>query len=115
MDGANGAFGPSGRGIGFSTATWESMTGIVVEEIVVSYRSPEDARSDFEVALRDGGSVTERTDNTAASHQRAVKVFDTQARQGACEIITLSGQRIHFVKAGALKYALGFEKAWIKF
>lgn len=49
-----------------------------------------------------------------ADHQRAVKVFGEANNQGAAEIITLSGEQIRFVKAGALKYALRFERSWLK-
>ncbi len=116
MDGASGGgFGPSGRGVGFSTATWDSLSGVTVEEIVVSYSSASDARNDFEGGLKTGGTVIERSDNMAANRQRAVKVFGDATNQGAAEIITLSGNQIQFVKAGALKYALRFEKSWLKF
>jgi hypothetical protein len=116
MDGASGeGFGPRGRGVGFSTATWDSMSGVTVEEIVVSYSSANEARIDFEAELKNGGTVIEHLDNMSADHQRAVKVFGDATNQGASEIVTLSGKQIHFVKAGALKYALRFEKSWLKF
>jgi hypothetical protein len=116
MDGASGGgFGPSGRGVGFSTATWDSISGVTIEEIVFSYSSANEARNDFEAALKNGGTVIERGDSTNMNHQRAVKVFGDANAQGASEIITLSGRQIHFVKAGALKYALRFEKSWLKF
>jgi len=115
MDGASGGgFGPSGRGVGFSTATWDSMSGVTVEEIVVSYSSTTDSRSDFETELKSGGTVIERSDSDA-DRQRAVKVFGGTGKQGASEIITLSGNQIQFVKAGALNYALTFEESWLKF
>ena len=116
MDGASGeGFGPSGRGVGFSTATWTSMTGATVEEMVVNYSSTNDARNDFEAELKNGGTVIERSDSTNVNYQRAVKVFGDANTQGASEIITLSDQQIQFVKAGALKYALRFEKSWLNF
>jgi hypothetical protein len=116
MDGASGGgFGPSGRGVGVSTATWGSLSGVTVEEIVVSYSSANDARNDFEAELKNGGMVIQRSDNLTADHQRAVKVFGDANNSGASEIITLSGQQVQFVKAGALKYALAFEKSWLKF
>jgi hypothetical protein len=116
MDGASGGgFGPSGRGVGFSTATWKSISGVTVEEIVVSYSSANDALNDFEAELKNGGTVIERSDNMTAERRRAVKVFGDVTNQGACEIITLSDNHIQFVKAGALKYALTFEKSWLNF
>lgn len=46
LDGTSGGgFGPSGRGVGFSTRTWDSISGVTVEEIVVSYSSASDART----------------------------------------------------------------------
>jgi hypothetical protein len=116
MDGAaGGGFGPSGRGVGFSTATWNSLSGVTVEEMSVHYSSAKDALTDFEAELKSGGTVIERSDNTAAERQRAVKVFGDVKNQSAAEIIKLSGNQIQFVKAGALKYALTFEKSWLKF
>ena len=116
LDGTSGGgFGPSGRGVGFSTRTWDSISGVTVEEIVVSYSSASDARNDFEAELKSGGKVLERSDNTTADYQRAVKVFGEANNQGAAEIITLSSEQIRFVKAGALKYALRFERSWLKF
>ena len=116
MDGASGVgFGPSGRGVGFSTTTWDSISGVSVEEIVVSYASANDARNDFEAELKTGGTVIERSENMTADHQRAVKVFGEVPSHGGSEIVTLSGKEIQFVKAGALKYALRFEKSWLKF
>ena len=114
IDGASGGgFGPRGRGVGFSTATWDSISGVSVEEIVVSYASANDARSDFEAELKNGGTVIEH-DHMSADNQRAVKVFGDATDQGASEIITLSGEQIRFVKAGALKFALRFERSWLK-
>ena len=116
MDGASGGgFGARGRGVGFSTTTWDSMSGVTVEEIVISYSSANEARRDFEAELKNSGTVIERIDNVPGDRQRAVKVFGDSRNQGASEIITLSGQRIHFVKAGALKHALRFEQSWLKF
>ena len=116
MDGASGGgFGPSGRGVGFSTTTWNSLSGVTVEEIVVSYSSANDALNDFEAELKNGGTVIERSDNITAERQRAVKVFGDVTNQGASEIIKSSGNQIQFVKAGALKSALTFEKSWLKF
>jgi hypothetical protein len=116
MDGADGGgFGPSGRGVGFSTATWNSLSGATVEEIAIRYSSANDALNDFEAELKDGGRVIERSDKSTAESQRAVKVFGDVKNQGAAEIIKLSGNQIQFVKAGALKYALTFEKSWLKF
>ena len=116
MEGTSGGgFGLSGRGVGFSTRTWDSMSGVTIEEIVVSYSSASDALNDFEAELKNGGTVLERSDNMTADHQRAVKVFGDAANQGTTEIITLSGKQIQFVKAGALKYALRFERSWLKF
>jgi hypothetical protein len=88
---------------------------VTVEEFAVSYSTAKDARDDFEAELRDRGTVIERSDNMNADHQRAVKVFGDAASQGRCEIITLSGEEIQFVKADALKYALRFERSWLKF
>ena len=116
IDGTSGGgFGPSGRGEGVSRATWDSMSGVTVEEIVVSYSSANDARSDFETELKKSGTVVERSDNMAADRQRAVKVFSYGTEPGPSEIIVLSGNQIQFLKAGALKYALRFEKSWLKF
>ena len=115
MDGASGGgFGPSGRGVRFSTATWSSMSGATVEELVVTYSSANDASNDFEVALKNGGTVIERN-NATANRQRAVKVFGDGNNQGSSEIIKQSGRQLTFVKAGALRYALRFEKSWLKF
>ena len=115
LDGTSGGgFGRSGRGVGFSTRTWDSMSGVTVEEIVVSYSSASDARNDFEAELKSGGMVLERSNDITADHQRAVKVFGDANNQGAAEIITLSSEQIRFVKAGALKYALRFERSWLK-
>src|SRR5258708_3822421 len=87
MDGASGGgFGPSGRGVGFSTATWDSMSGVTVEEILVSYSSANDARNDFEAELKSGGTVIEHSDNMTADRQRAVKVFGDATNRGASEI-----------------------------
>src|SRR5439155_20010116 len=74
MDGVSGG-GPSGRGLGSLTTTWGSMSGATLEEIVVDYASANDARNDFEVELKNGGTVIDRSNNVTADYQRAVKVF----------------------------------------
>jgi hypothetical protein len=115
MDGASGeGFGPSGRGVGVSTATWNSLSGLTVEEIVVRYSSTNDARADFEFELKNGGTVVQRTDDTTGDRQRAVKVLG-DANSGTSEIISRSGPKLTFVKARALKYALAFENSLLKF
>jgi|ERR1044072_834883 hypothetical protein len=107
-------FGPSGRGVGFSTTTWKSVSGVTVEEIAVRYSSANDARADFELELKNGGIVVQRTDDTAADHQRAMKVIG-DANHGTSEIVTRTDDRLSFITAGALKYALTFEDSVLKF
>lgn len=99
MDGASGGgFGPSGRGVGFSPATWNSISGVTVEELVVTYSSTSDALDDFEAELKNGGTVIERSDNVTAERRRAVKVFGDVTNPGVSEIIILSGDKIQFVR-----------------
>ena len=51
-----------------------------VEEIVISYSSANDARNDFELELKNGGTVIERSDDLTADHRRAIKVFGDAKR-----------------------------------
>src|SRR4051812_16762106 len=115
MDGASGdGFGPSGRGVGVSTTTWNSMSGVSVDETVIRYSSTDDARADFELALKNGGTVVQRIDEAVKDRQRAVTVVGN-ANNGTSEIVTRSGVQLTFVKAGALQYALNFENSVLKF
>lgn len=115
MDGATGdGFGPSGRGVGFSMATWKSLSGVSVDETIIHYSSTVDARADFELALKHGGTVVQRTDDAAKDRQRAVTVLGN-ASNGTSEIVTRSGVELSFVKAGALQSALNFENSVLKF
>ena len=114
MDGASGeGFGPSGRGVGVSTTTWNSLSGVSVEETAIHYGSADDARADFELALKNGGAVVQRTDDATKDRQRAVTVLG-DANNGTSEIVTRSGAELTFVKAGALRHALRFENSWLK-
>lgn len=115
MDGAyGGGFGPSGRGVGVSTTTWNSLSGVSVDEMVIRYSSADDARADFELALKNGGTVVQRADDTTKDCQRAVTVWGN-ARNGTAEIVTRSAVELTFVKAGALQYAINFENSVLKF
>ena len=115
MDGASGGgFGPSGRGVGVATTTWNSLSGASVDEMVIHYSSTNDARADFELALKNGGTLVQRTDDTTKDRQRAVTVIGN-VNNGTSEIVTRSGVELSFVKAGALKHALNFENSVLKF
>jgi len=49
-DGSNAPnLGPSGKGKGMATSSWESSDGLTLDEVVIGYRSVEDARSDFDL------------------------------------------------------------------
>jgi len=110
MDGASGGgFGAGRRGVGFSCTTWKSVNGVIVDEVVVSYSSPEEARKDFEEELKADGEIVERDNG------RIVKVFGTpQTREGAAEIIRLQDEKIRHIYAVSLRPALIFEKSWLK-
>jgi hypothetical protein len=115
MDGASGrGFGAGRRGIGYESTTWESVAGVKVEEIVFTYSTAEEARKDFEEELKGEGSIVER--NKLAEDQVCiVKVYgNSQSGEGAAKIIRLQGTEIRQIYAGALKYALTFEKAWLR-
>jgi hypothetical protein len=107
MDGASGGgFGAGGRGIGYSSTTWKSTDGIMVDEVVVSYSSSEEARKDFEEELKGDGAIVEQ------DSRRIVKVSgNPQTREGAAEIIELQGEQIRHINAVSLRHALTFEKS----
>lgn len=115
MDGTSGGgFGAGGRGVGCVSTTWESMAGVRVEELAFTYSSAEEARKDFEEELKGDGSVVEQN-NLAEDEVRIVKVYGkSQSGEGAAKIIKLQGTEVRQIYAGALRYALTFEKAWLR-
>jgi hypothetical protein len=97
-----------GRSVGM--ITWKSLAGARIDEISVTYTSPEDARKDFDEELKDSERIIELTKN-----ERLVKVMgDPKTRQGAATIIRLRDKSINYINAGSVKYALAFEEPWLK-
>ena len=78
----------------------------------------EDARKDFEDALKGAGWIMERTQSPgirSGAGERAVIAFsDPGVRAGAVTIMSLRGKEIHSVEASLLRSALSFEGAWCK-
>jgi hypothetical protein len=115
---SGGGLGVGGRGLSISTKTWKSLSGAFIDECVITYASPEEARKDFEEELKGSGTIIDRTeshDNSSGRNERVVKVFgDARAREGSVEIIKLKGKEIYYVDGVSLKWALRFEKSWLK-
>jgi hypothetical protein len=110
MDGASETrVGKGGRGIAYSSTTWKSLDGVIVDEMSIYYPSAEDARKDFEEELKGNGTIVEQ------DNRRIVKVIgNPQTKVGAAVIIRLKGQYIRYVNAVSLRNALTFERSWLK-
>lgn len=110
MDGAS----DTEKGITFWVTAWESLDGGArVEESGTTYSSLDDALRAFEEEVKSGGTVIER--DQSGKGGRLVKVLgEPSSGQGAAEIIMLEGKKVRHINAGALKYALAFERAWFK-
>jgi hypothetical protein len=115
---SGGGFGAGKKGLGISTKSWKSWSGAFVDEFAITYSSSEDARKDFEEELKGPGTVIERTeshDSSSEGNERAVKVFGpAHTKEGAATIIRLQGTKIYHVNAVSLKWALTFERSWLK-
>jgi hypothetical protein len=114
MDGASETrVGVGGRGIAYSSTTWKSLDGVIVDEMSVAYPSSEEARKDFEEELKGAGTIIEREGNN--DNERIVRIFgNPQTKGGAAEIVRLQGKEINYIKAVSLRHALTFEKSWLK-
>ena len=114
MDGASDtSVGPGRRGIAYSSTTWRSLNGVIVDEMSIFYRSSEDARQDFEEELKGNGMIVERGGSN--DNERVVRVFgDSQTKGGAAEIIRLHGKEINYVTSVSLRHVLTFEKSWLR-
>jgi hypothetical protein len=115
----DGASDPQ-KGVALLTKTWKSLgEGTIIDETHVTYSSSEEARQHFERKLNESGTVIERTNSTDGASDvngRAIIVFgNPDTRAGAATIIKLQGKEIQLINASSLKYALAFERAWVKF
>lgn len=110
MDGASQTqVGVGGRGDAYSSTSWRSWEGVIVDERTIHYPTAEDARKDFEDGLKGDGTIIEN------DGERCVRVFgEAQAKSGAVEVVTLQGAEIHYVKSVSLRHVSDFEESWIK-
>ena len=107
------------RGVGVAMTTWNAMhSGAHVEETISTYSSLENARLDFQVALKGPGEIIDTTNaanSSSGDPERAVKFFGNRdTREGDVEIITRRNNKLRFISGGSLKVALAFEQAWVK-
>ena len=110
VDGAS----DSDKGVTFWGKTWNSLDGTAqIAESGFNYSSLEDARKEFEDDLK-GGAVIERTKLSETEERAVVVAGHPDTKGGAATIIRLQNKEIRYVNAPSLKYALAFEKSWIK-
>ena len=112
-------YGDSDKGVGVGMTTWKSVyDGAIVDESVSTYRTPEDARKDFQKMLNDRRVTANRPINNEISSdntERAVLRYgDSETGEGKIQIIKLKGEKIQSISAGSMKSALAFERDWLR-
>lgn len=110
QDGSNALnLGPSGKGTGMATSTWLSSEGLTVDEVVIGYRSVEDARSDFDLERSRADQVIELSTRSP----RLVAKFGPSYRP-SFKVIKQQQNQISYIQSPHLETALAFEKSWLK-
>lgn len=111
IDGAS----DSAKGVAFWGKTWNSLAGDAqIIESGFNYSSQEDARKDFERKLKDAGTIIERTKFSELDERVVLVAGNPEIKGGAATIIRLQNNEVRYINAASLRYALAFEKAWIK-
>lgn len=106
-----GGLGFGRRGIAQGMHEWKSWNGSEVDEVTITYATPDDARKDFEEQVQTAATIYQQSGS--GNYRRVAAKFIAYNR--TVTVLTLNGSQICQADAGSLDEALMFDRSLLKF